>query len=93
MTLVDALFVGRLGSTALAGFGLGGTLAFTVLCFPFGLLRATKTLVAQSIGGKRSNEADAYLGSGIIAALLLGLATILVGLCLVAFVKYLTATP
>ena len=33
MTLVDTLFVARLGKASLAGVGLGGVAAFTLLCF------------------------------------------------------------
>ena len=50
MTLVDTLVVGRLGAASLAGVGLGGMVAFALLCFWFGLLRGTKTLVAQAVG-------------------------------------------
>src|SRR6185436_7449300 len=53
MTLVDTLLVGRLGAAQLAGVGLGGTAAFVLLCFSFGLLRGAKTLVAQSVGAGR----------------------------------------
>ena len=53
MTLVDTLLVGRLGPAALAGVGLGGTAAFALLCFSFGLIRGTKTLVSQAVGAGR----------------------------------------
>ena len=73
MTLVDTFFVGRLGASALAGVGLGGTLAFTLLCFGIGLLRAVKVLVAQALGAGRSHEqARSYLGAGIVLGLAFG---------------------
>ena len=56
MTLVDTLFVGRLGASALAGVGLGGVAAFTVLCFGFGLLRGVKILVSQAVGAGRTTS-------------------------------------
>ena len=37
MTLVDTIVVGRLGAASLAGVGLGGTVAFALVCFWFGL--------------------------------------------------------
>lgn len=79
MTLVDTLFVGRLGAPALAGVGLGGVAAFTLLCFGFGLLRAVKVLTSQAVGAGRHHELRAYLGAGISVAVVLGLAAVLIG--------------
>src|SRR5690242_9990663 len=62
MTLVDTLLVSGLGSAQLAGVGLGGTAAFALLCFSFGLLRGVKTLVAQAVGAGQRQEIGAYLG-------------------------------
>jgi len=50
MTLVDTLFVGRLGSAALAGVGLGGIATWALICFALGLLRGAKVLVSQAVG-------------------------------------------
>jgi MATE family, multidrug efflux pump len=72
MTLTDTLFVGRLGAAELAGVGLGGVAGFTVLCFPFGLLRGVKVLTSQAVGADRHSEIPAYLGAGLGAALVLG---------------------
>ncbi len=53
--VVDMLMVGRLGTSALAGVGLGGVLAFNGLCFGMGILRGQKSLVSQYLGaGERS---------------------------------------
>src|SRR5579872_938673 len=38
MTLVDTAMVGRLGSTALAGVGIGGGLFFTITLLGFGIV-------------------------------------------------------
>jgi MATE family multidrug resistance protein len=73
MTLVDTLLVGRLGSAQLAGVGLGGTLAFALLCFPLGLIRGSKTLVSQAVGADRRDELTAYLGGTLLYAVGLGL--------------------
>jgi multidrug resistance protein, MATE family len=79
MTLAGTLFVGRLGPVALAAVGLGGIAAFTVICFGFGLLRAVKVLVSQAIGAGQHRQIPAFVGAGIVAALVLGLAAILGG--------------
>jgi MATE family multidrug resistance protein len=68
MTLVDTLLVGRLGAAQLAGVGLGGTAAFALLCFSFGLLRGVKTLVAQAVGAGKRDEIGRYLGAALLAA-------------------------
>jgi MATE family multidrug resistance protein len=92
MTLVDTLFVGRLGSSALAGVGLGGTIAFLLVCFSVGLLRAVKTLVAQSIGLGRAGEGVAFLGAGIAWAVVLGLLTTAIGLGVAELLPRFAAT-
>src|SRR5262249_11690834 len=60
MTLVDTLLVGHLGPAELAGAGMGGTAAFAVTCFSFGLLRGNKTLVSQAVGAGRGDLVQAY---------------------------------
>jgi MATE family multidrug resistance protein len=72
MTLVDTLFVGRLGSSALAGVGLGGVALFSLICFAFGLLRATKVLIAQAVGAGRAGEVRAHVGAAVLCAIALG---------------------
>jgi MATE family multidrug resistance protein len=79
MTLVDTLLVGRLGPAQLAGIGLGGTAAFTLLCFSFGLIRGVKTLVSQAIGADRREEIGKYLGAALLAAFGIGVVTVLLG--------------
>lgn len=79
MTLCDTLLVGHLGVSALAGVGLGGVTAFVFLCFPFGLLRASKTLVAQAIGAGRSNDARAHRTAAVVAGLAMGGLALILG--------------
>jgi MATE family multidrug resistance protein len=93
MTLVDTLFVGRLGAAALAGVGLAGTATFALLCFSMGLLRGVKVLVSQSVGAGQRGELGAHLGAGLLAALALGVLTTLAGLGLAELLPYLAASP
>lgn len=74
MTLVDTLFVGRLGAAALAGVGLSGVTAFTLLCFPMGLLGGVRILVSQAVGAGRRSETKDALTAGLVLALICGLA-------------------
>ncbi|UJR78199.1 MATE family efflux transporter [Sandaracinus amylolyticus] len=92
MTLVDTLFVGRLGPSALAGVGLAGTATFALLCFPMGLLRGVKVLVSQSVGADRRGELGAHLGAGLALAIVLGIATLVLGQGLAQLLPHLAAS-
>lgn len=80
MSLVDTLFVSRLGASALAGVGLGGVLAFGISCFSIGLLRSAKILVSQAVGRGSRGDARPILGAALLLALVLGLASAALGL-------------
>jgi MATE family multidrug resistance protein len=92
MTLVDTLLVGGLGAPALAGVGLGGIAAFSLLCFSFGLLRGVKTLVSQAVGAGKKEEIGAYLGAALAAAGLISVATLLVGQLLAELLVHIAAS-
>lgn len=93
MTLTDTLVVGRVGSAALAGVGLGGTAAFTLLCFAFGLLRGCKTLVAQALGANRRDEIAPYESAALLVGALLGLLATALGVAMAPAVGALASTP
>lgn len=92
MTLVDTLFVARLGAAALAGVGLGGVASFMVLCFGFGALRAVNVLVAQAVGAGDRARARTWLWTGIWAALALGVAMLAVGQAVASVLHHLAAS-
>lgn len=79
MTMVDTLFVGRLGPTALAGVGLGGVIAFSLVVFAVGALRGVKVLVSQAVGAGRRAALPALLTAGLAIALVAGVVTLLGG--------------
>lgn len=91
MTLVDTLFVGRLGASALAGVSVGGVAFFALLCFGFGLLRSVKVLVSQAVG---AGERDVlrYVGAGLWLALVLGAIELLAGVGLARGLHLVTAS-
>ncbi len=72
MTLVDTLFAGRLGATALGAVGFGGVTTFTLLCFGIGLSQGAKVLVSQAVGAGRRDKIPAHVGSAITVALCIG---------------------
>ena len=95
MTLVDTLFVGRLGPPALAGVGLGGVTAFALLCFPMGLLGGVKVLVSQATGAGKNDAARgaSYLAAGLVLALAWSAVVIVVGQLVGNALALFTATP
>ncbi len=77
------LFVGHLGAASLAGVGLAGVTAFTLLAFCFGLLRGIKVLVSQARGAGVANRANGpILAAGLLFALVMGALATLVGLAI-----------
>lgn len=92
MTLVDTLFVGRLGASALAGVGLAGTATFALICFSMGLLRGVKVLVSQSVGAGQRGELGAHLGAGLAISLALGVATLVAGRFVAELLPHLAAS-
>jgi MATE family multidrug resistance protein len=92
MTLVDTLFVGRLGAASLAGVGVGGIFAFTLLCFGFGALRSVKVLVSQAVGAQQQHRIVGFIGAGLSLALLLGLTNLALGWLLSPLLSLVTAT-
>ena len=82
MTVVDTWFMGRIGSSAIGGVGLGGIAAFTSVCFGFGLLRAVKVLCAQAVGAGERHKLPSTVGAGLVTAGLLAGLSLLVGLCI-----------
>jgi multidrug resistance protein, MATE family len=92
MTLVDTLLIGKLGPASLAGVGLAGVAAFTILCFSFGLLRGVKTLVAQAIGAEQRDQIGAYLGAALIAAAGMGAMAMLAGQLVAELLSHIAKT-
>ncbi len=78
-TLVDTLFVGRLGARELAAVSLGGVVAFSLICFGFGLLRSTKVAVSQAVGAGNAERVGEILRAAVWLSLLLGVVTIAAG--------------
>ncbi|MCA9618865.1 MAG: MATE family efflux transporter [Myxococcales bacterium] len=91
MTVVDTLFVGRLGGAALAGVSMGGVAFFTLLCFGFGLLRSVKVVVSQAVG-RGETDTTHFLGAGLVVALGLGVVQAALGFPAGAGLAHLAAT-
>ena len=73
MGLVDALFVGQLGTTALAAVGLGSTVGLLVQAGGIGLVAGTRVAVCQAHGAAQTQRARRSAWSGLRLAATLGL--------------------
>lgn len=92
MTLVDTIFVARLGADALAGVGLGGISYFVLLCFPMGTLYAVKILVSQAVGAGRHERIPTVLGAGLRIALGMGAVMTAIGLAVSFALPHMTTS-
>ncbi|MCA9630127.1 MAG: MATE family efflux transporter [Myxococcales bacterium] len=93
MTLSDTLFVSQLGAAQVAGVGLGGVAAFTLICFGFGGLRSVKVLISQAVGAARRDRIPRLVAAGVLSALALGLVALVLGRFLGPLLTNMAATP
>ena len=78
MGVVDTIMVGPLGPSAIAAAGVGNSLHFAFAIFGMGLLLGLDTLVSQAFGARRLDECHRWLVHGVVLALLLTPALMLV---------------
>src|SRR5690606_6002254 len=72
MTAVDTAFVGRLGASALAAVGIGGTAVFCVLSFGVAVFSAAKVRVGEALGAGDVQSTQVQLGAFLRLAIVLG---------------------
>jgi putative MATE family efflux protein len=73
LNLVDAIMVGRLGSTALAAVGIGGVSVFVANALLIGLSPAVQAVTARRFGEERHPELGIPLNGGILLSVLVGI--------------------
>ena len=73
MTMADVLYVSRLGTTPLAGIGLGTVAAYLLVSAAFGLTGGVRVLVAQATGAGRHRQARVLAWQGLWLAAAVGL--------------------
>jgi MATE family multidrug resistance protein len=79
MNLVSTAFVASTGADELAGVGLGGVVAFAIVCFGIGLLRGAKTVISQAVGANRRDKIPGLLGAALGIAIVLGVIAVIAG--------------
>jgi MATE family multidrug resistance protein len=93
MSVVDTLFVGRLGTAPLAAIGIAASTGFLVFGFAFGLFGGLRIVVAQRTGAGRHTEAEALLWQGIGMAGVFGLLGASVAMLGPLVFPYLAGSP
>jgi len=78
--LIDLYWVGRLGTTSVAGVGIAGNLTFIVLALTQMLGVGTTTLVSHAAGRKDHGEALVVFNQSQVLAMVVGVAFLIVGL-------------
>ena len=91
MGVVDTLMVGRLPDSAVAigGVSLGSVLYYTVTIYGGALLLGLDTLVSQSFGAGRIDECQRWFWTGLLLALSMTPALMLVNYGLAASLPFL----
>jgi len=93
-TVVDAYFVGKIGSNALAIVGLGDSLISLVFAVAVGLSMGTTAMVARRIGEGKREEAARATTQAIILCTLLSLPILVAGVWFAGpMLRLLGATP
>jgi MATE family multidrug resistance protein len=93
MNLVSTAFVASVGADELAGVGLGGVVAFALVCFGIGLLRGAKTVISQAVGAQRRDRIPELLGAALGLAVALGILAVLASRLLVPLLPRFCASP
>ncbi len=88
---IDMAMVGRLGTDALGAVGFASIATWFALCFPWGILRGQRPLVAQYIGARQPELAFSFGAHAFYLAFLSGLLLIVFGDWLVAVFGHFAA--
>jgi putative MATE family efflux protein len=80
--LVDLYFVTRLGPTAVAGVGAGGTLTFAIMALTQVLGVGAVALIAQAVGRRDKADANLVFNQSVSFAVACALATLIGGYAL-----------
>ena len=71
--LIDAVFIGKLGSEALAGVSFSGRILFFLATFAIGLSIGTVSLIARFTGAKNYIQANKVAEQALLVSLVLSL--------------------
>jgi putative MATE family efflux protein len=70
--IVDMVWIGRLGSNAIAGVGVANMILMLVMTMDFGLVVGVQAMVARCVGGRDVAEANNIAGHAFILCIVWG---------------------
>ncbi len=80
--LADLIWVGRLGSQAIAGLGVGQVLMLTIMASRMGLDAAMRAMIARAVGARRLSHANHVFLQSLTVTVLFAAALVAIGLFL-----------
>ncbi len=87
MSVVDTIMVGPLGTTALAGAGIGNGVYFAVTVFGLGCVLGADPLITQAIGAGETARARHLLDRAIRVAVIVGIPSVFITFLLPSVVR------
>lgn len=91
--LADTLMIGRLGVVPLAAATFANTILYLPLMFGIGMTMAVSIRVSQARGADDREMAREALRNGLLIALVVGLATVLLALGVIPFLQHFGQEP
>ena len=80
--LVDTFFAGKISPEALSALAKSFPIYFIIIAISVGVGAGTNTLIGNSIGEKKENEASLYVAQSLIFAVVISLIVTFVGISL-----------
>ena len=78
--MIDMIWVGKLGSSAIAGVGISGMAAMVMMSARMGLNTGTRALVARFIGAKDNDAANHVVQQAFVISALFSIITAIIGI-------------
>jgi putative MATE family efflux protein len=79
---IDMIWVGKLGSVAVAGVGVAGIAAQMVMSLMMGLGTGLRAMIARLIGAEEEDDANRTFAQGLVVGAILGIILSVVGILL-----------
>jgi putative MATE family efflux protein len=92
-TLIDLFWVGRLGSSAVAGVAVAGTILMLLFPMVLGLTIGTTAIVSRRVGGRAFDSARLAASQSLLLAMLVGVVAGVAGLFSAPGLCRLLGTP
>ena len=91
--LADTYFVSSLGNSAISAVGVVYSIQSIIQAVGYGFGMGSQSLISRRLGERKNEEANMYGTSGFIAAFLVGLMLMVIGLFNLPFFMHLCEYP